>query len=118
MKQLFQTSVRIVAGITLVAAGFSADAAGFSEDFESGLGQWTGKHDGSHSGITVGDPLSSGRGNVLKWMKESATTNSADFIGQIGFPSTRAYVEAVVERRQRYAEEFRAGKEKAAVSPP
>jgi soluble lytic murein transglycosylase len=59
-----------------------------------------------------------GRGNVLKWMKESATTNSVDFIGQIGFPSTRAYVEAVVERRQRYAEEFRAAQEKGAVSLP
>lgn len=49
-----------------------------------------------------------GRGNVLKWMKESAATNSADFIGQIGFPSTRAYVQAVMERREHYAQQFQA----------
>jgi soluble lytic murein transglycosylase len=59
-----------------------------------------------------------GRGNVLKWMKETGLTNSADFVALIGFPSTRAYVHAVMERRQRYAEEFVAPQDKAAVSPP
>ena len=59
-----------------------------------------------------------GRGNVLKWMKESGATNSADFLASIGFPSTRAYVHAVMERRQRYTEEFVAAQDKAAVSPP
>ena len=59
-----------------------------------------------------------GRGNVLKWMKESASTNSADFIGQIGFPSTRAYVRAVLERQQRYAGEFRPAQEPARLNPP
>lgn len=49
-----------------------------------------------------------GRGNVLKWMKGSAATNSADFIEQIGFPSTRQYVRAVMHRRSRYAAEFEA----------
>lgn len=47
-----------------------------------------------------------GRGNVLRWMKGEATTNSALFIEQIGFPSTRAYVRAVMDRRERYAPEF------------
>jgi hypothetical protein len=65
MKRLLQTSVSIVAGIILVAGGLSASAAGFSEDFESGLGQWTGKYGGSHNGLIVADPLSSGRGSVL-----------------------------------------------------
>lgn len=65
MKRPFQTSVGIVAGITLMAGGLSAGAAGFSEDFEGGLGQWTGKYGGSHSGMIVADPLSSGRGSVL-----------------------------------------------------
>lgn len=65
MKRLFQTSVGIVVGITLSAGGLTANAAGFSEDFESGLGQWTGKYGGSHSGIIVADPLSSGHGSVL-----------------------------------------------------
>jgi soluble lytic murein transglycosylase len=59
-----------------------------------------------------------GRGNVLKWMKESAVTNSADFVAKIGFPSTSNYVLAVMERRQRYAQEFLAAQARAAVSPP
>jgi soluble lytic murein transglycosylase len=59
-----------------------------------------------------------GRGNVLKWMKEGAATNSADFVEQIGFPSTRAYVVAVRERQQHYAAEFHGAQEKSGVSPP
>ena len=47
-----------------------------------------------------------GRGNVLKWMKGAATTNSEAFIGQIGFPSTRHYVRTVVRRREKYARQF------------
>jgi soluble lytic murein transglycosylase len=43
-----------------------------------------------------------GRGNVLKWLDGRAATNSAAFVGQIGFPSTRAYVLAVTERYERY----------------
>ena len=41
-----------------------------------------------------------GRGNLLKWNGGVASTNSAVFIGQIGFPGTRAYVSAI---RRRYA---------------
>jgi soluble lytic murein transglycosylase len=48
-----------------------------------------------------------GRGNVLKWMKAEAATNSAAFTEQIGFPSTRAYVQAVMQRRDKYAGNFR-----------
>lgn len=47
-----------------------------------------------------------GRGNVLKWMKGSATTNSAAFIDAIGFSSTRYYVRAVMERRLKYRTQF------------
>lgn len=47
-----------------------------------------------------------GRGNVLKWMKGSATTNSVDFVEQIGFPSTREYVRTVMQRRVKYMSEF------------
>ena len=43
-----------------------------------------------------------GRGNVLKWNSGAAATNSAVFIGQIGFPGTRAYVESVQRRRELY----------------
>lgn len=48
-----------------------------------------------------------GRGNVLKWMTGPAKTNSAAFRNQIGFPSTRAYVEAITRRYAEYRLEFR-----------
>ena len=47
-----------------------------------------------------------GRGNVLKWMKGVASTNSAAFIDEIGFSSTRGYVRAVMERRMKYENQF------------
>lgn len=47
-----------------------------------------------------------GRGNVLKWMRGPASTNSQAFLNAIGFPSTRAYVVAVLERRRRYTSAF------------
>ncbi len=43
-----------------------------------------------------------GRGNVLKWNTGAAATNSAQFVGQIGFPGTQAYVESVRRRRELY----------------
>jgi len=44
-----------------------------------------------------------GRANVRKWIiAEGADTNSAVFVEQIAFPSTRKYVQAVMERRRRY----------------
>jgi len=43
-----------------------------------------------------------GRGNVLKWAKGEAATNSAVFRGQIGFPGTKAYVEEVIARYEHY----------------
>ncbi len=43
-----------------------------------------------------------GRGNVLKWNHDAATTNSAVFLAQIGFPGTRSYVAAVMQRYERY----------------
>jgi hypothetical protein len=39
---------------------------------------------------------------VLKWLDGPAATNSAAFVRQIGFPSTRAYVRAVIGRREDY----------------
>lgn len=47
-----------------------------------------------------------GRGNVLKWLQGTAATNSADFIAAIGFPSTQAYVKAILSRRLRYLADF------------
>ncbi|HEX3718139.1 MAG TPA: lytic transglycosylase domain-containing protein, partial [Verrucomicrobiae bacterium] len=43
-----------------------------------------------------------GRGNVLKWLAGPAATNSAAFIGQIGFQGTKAYVQAIIDRRAYY----------------
>ena len=43
-----------------------------------------------------------GRGNVLRWLHGAAVTNSAVFIEQIGFPSTRHYVETVLVRAEKY----------------
>ena len=43
-----------------------------------------------------------GRGNVLKWLTGSALTNSAAFMGQIGFPGTKAYVQSVLKRCEHY----------------
>jgi soluble lytic murein transglycosylase len=43
-----------------------------------------------------------GRGNVVKWLAGAAATNSSAFIGQIGFPGTKAYVLAILDRRKYY----------------
>ncbi len=47
-----------------------------------------------------------GRGNVLKWLGGSASTNSTAFVSQIGFPTTQDYVNAVMHRRDSYRKEF------------
>lgn len=46
-----------------------------------------------------------GRGNVLRWMKGPASTNSAAFRAQISFPSTRGYVDSVTRRYEQYRHE-------------
>jgi len=43
-----------------------------------------------------------GRGNVLKWNTGAAATESAVFIDQIGFPSTKQYVKAIMRRQRLY----------------
>lgn len=47
-----------------------------------------------------------GRANVLKWADGEASTNSVAFIDRIAFPSTRAYVLAVLERQKHYSRDF------------
>jgi soluble lytic murein transglycosylase len=51
-----------------------------------------------------------GRGNLLKWNKGEAATNSALFIEAIGFPGTKAYVQSVLRRYERYRPVFRTGR--------
>lgn len=43
-----------------------------------------------------------GRANALRWARDSAATNSADFVEAIGFPGTKAYVKAILSRYARY----------------
>ena len=43
-----------------------------------------------------------GRGNVLKWLNGPASTQSEVFEQQIGFPTTRDYVRAVLRRAEHY----------------
>jgi len=47
-----------------------------------------------------------GHGNLLKWKTGAATTNSAAFINQIGFPKTRQYVETIMARAELYKGSF------------
>ena len=54
-----------------------------------------------------------GRANVLKWTGGTAATNSAAFIGQIGFPSTREYVKSVLQRYEHYKPVFPPPKRKS-----
>ncbi|MEK7780683.1 MAG: PEP-CTERM sorting domain-containing protein [Verrucomicrobiota bacterium] len=63
MKSRIQKSLAVM--LTILGPALTSQASGFAEDFESGLSQWTGKSGGSHNGLIIADPLSSGRGNVL-----------------------------------------------------
>jgi len=47
-----------------------------------------------------------GRGNVLRWAKGAATTNSQEFIAQIGYPSTKEYVKTALKRYEKYRQNF------------
>ena len=43
-----------------------------------------------------------GRARVVRWAKEVARTNSAAFLQNIDFPSTRRYIDQVTRRRNHY----------------
>lgn len=47
-----------------------------------------------------------GRGNVLRWNKGLASTNSAEFLKQMDFPGTRDYVRSILKRQARYQRAF------------
>jgi Carbohydrate binding domain len=68
----------IASGVAL--CGFAVASSGgivFSDDFESGLGQWTGQGGGSHQGVIVADPLG-GSNNVLTF---SGLNSGGDMFG-------------------------------------
>lgn len=48
-----------------------------------------------------------GRGNVLRWTKGAAATNSAAFLETMTYPRTREYVEAILARQLAYQSGFR-----------
>jgi soluble lytic murein transglycosylase len=61
----------------------------------------------------VDDPLpyaladyNAGRTHSLRWGQGLAATNSAQFVGNIGFPATQLYLQEVLQRRARYQVEF------------
>jgi soluble lytic murein transglycosylase len=43
-----------------------------------------------------------GRTHVLRWNKGAAATNSAQFLKEMDYPGTRAYIAAVQQRQQHY----------------
>ena len=47
-----------------------------------------------------------GRGNVLRWKKGLASTNSTEFLKQMDFPGTREYVCSILKRQARYERSF------------
>jgi soluble lytic murein transglycosylase len=51
-----------------------------------------------------------GPAHVARWSRGAAATNSAAFLQQVDFPGTRKYVRAVMQRHQRYRQEFPARK--------
>jgi soluble lytic murein transglycosylase len=47
-----------------------------------------------------------GRANVLKWAKGHAATNSTAFLVAIGFPATRDYINAILDRLAHYRRQW------------
>ena len=47
-----------------------------------------------------------GRKNVLRWATGPAATNSQAFLQNISYPTTRLYVQSVLQRRRRYMSQF------------
>jgi soluble lytic murein transglycosylase len=47
-----------------------------------------------------------GRSRVLRWMRNGGDTNAAVFTAQMDIASTRAYIQAVTQRREQYRLQF------------
>lgn len=47
-----------------------------------------------------------GRGQVRRWRQGAASTNAAQFIHQIPFPSTKQYVQSILRQRRRFEQDF------------
>lgn len=53
-----------------------------------------------------------GRGNVLRWYKGEATTNSAAFLELIDFPSTAKYITGILQKQVDYRAAFQTAQPK------
>jgi len=64
-----------------------AEVVLFEDNFESGLGKWTGSSGGPTSGLIVQDPLATSRGNVLTFTSFSYTGDifTASEISSVGY---------------------------------
>lgn len=47
-----------------------------------------------------------GRQQVRRWRQGVASTNAAQFIRQIAFPSTKQYVQSILRQRRRFEQDF------------
>jgi soluble lytic murein transglycosylase len=47
-----------------------------------------------------------GRGNVLRWYKGAATTNSTAFLQQMDFPTTANYIREILQKQRDYRDSF------------
>jgi soluble lytic murein transglycosylase len=54
-----------------------------------------------------------GRTHVLRWSTGAAVTNSAAFLSQVDYPTTRDYIESVLERYEYYRTRFPSKRAKA-----
>ena len=103
--------------IRAAAAGEWAEAAGISDFHHAHLlnstsntlcGAWylhnlidRYQHTDDPVAYALAD-YNAGRSNVLKWNNDAAETNSAAFIENIDFPTTKEYVKAVKEKFKAY----------------
>jgi hypothetical protein len=77
--------------LSLLALGYQsasmADVVLFEDNFESGLGKWTGSSGGPTSGLLVQDPLATSRVNVLTFTSFSYTGDifAASKISTVGY---------------------------------
>jgi hypothetical protein len=82
------TTSLLTALVAAMLAGNAQATLLFSDDFESGLGQWTGTAMGSHNGILVADPYDGGN-QVLAF---SAQKGWGDIFSLDTFSSSTGYV--------------------------
>lgn len=70
---MYKRSLFIALLLINFIAPLSAEVVLFQDDFENGLGKWTGSSGGSTSGVIVLDPLGTSRGKALTFTSFSYT---------------------------------------------